>query len=355
VSPDIGSTWWYLASLHRYTASDDEVAAMQAQLGTGTLAPDSAVAFHFALARAFEKRDDYDSAWQQYLLGNEAKRALVNYDPVKSELNQRMIKATFSAELLSTRRAKTPSDITPIFILGMPRSGSTLIEQILASHSLVEGNGELPYILMMTASMIANKPGSLYYTDVIEQLDADELTGLGRSYLHYASTHSTEERPYFTDKMPANYPHIGFIRQILPHAKIIDARRDPMATCVANFRQLFAQGKNQSYDLTELGEYCLNYHEMMNHWDEVLPGQVLRVQYEDVVTDLDAQVRRMLDFCGLPFEQACVEFHKSDRPVNTASSEQVRVPIYQSGVEFWKNYEPHLDELREVLAPIITT
>lgn len=353
VSPNIGSTWWYLASLHRYTASDDEVTAMQAQLATGALAPDSVVAFYFALGRAFEKRDDYESAWEQYRLGNEAKRALVKYDPVKSELNQRKIRATFSAELLSASRAGTPSDITPIFILGMPRSGSTLIEQILASHSLVEGCGELPYILMMTASMIANRPGSLHYTDVIEQLDADELTGLGRSYLHYASTHCAEDQPYFTDKMPANYSHVGFIHQILPHAKIIDARRDPMATCVANFRQLFAQGKNQSYDLTELGEYCLQYHEMMNHWDEVLPGTVLRVQYEDVVADIEDQVRRILDYCELPFEKGCIDFYKSSRPVNTASSEQVRQPIYQSAVEFWKHYEPHLDELREVLAPIL--
>jgi len=353
VSPDIGSTWWYLASLHRYAATDDEVAAMQSQLATGTLTPESEVGFHFALARAFEERELYQAAWEQYSLGNTRKRALVKYDPVKSEMNQGKIKETYSAGFLSTKVANTPTDITPIFILGMPRSGSTLIEQILASHSKVAGNGELPYILMMTASMITDKPGSLHYTEIMDQLDADGLTGLGRSYLHFASTHSIEEQPYFTDKMPANYPHVGFIHQVLPHAKIIDARREPMASCVANYRQLFAQGKNQSYDLTELGEYYLNYLAMMAHWDEVLPGHVLRVQYEDVVTDLDTEVRRILDFCGLPFEASCIEFHKSTRPVNTASSEQVREPIYTSAIEFWKKFDPYLDELREVLKPIL--
>ncbi len=353
VSPDIGSTWWYLASLHRYSASDDEVRAMQAQLETGTLTPDSTVAFHFALARAFEKRERYEDAWTQYSLGNAGKRALVHYDPVQSELDQRKIRETFSAEFLATQSATTPTGVKPIFILGMPRSGSTLIEQILASHSLVEGAGELPYILMMTKNLLANRPGSLHYTEVMGQLDVDELTGLGKSYLHYAATHCSEDRPYFTDKMPANYPHAGFIHQTLPHAKVIDARREPMATCVANYRQLFAQGKNQTYDLTELGEYYLQYSEMMAHWDEVLPGYVLRVQYEDVVTDLESQVRRILEFCGLPFDPACLDYHKSDRPVNTASAEQVREPIYTSAVEFWKNYDPYLDELREVLSPIL--
>jgi len=353
VSPDIGSTWWYLASLHGYSASDADVSRMRAQLEKDALTPDSEVAFRFALARALEKRDRFDEAWQQYSLGNAGKRALVHYDPVKSELDQRKIKEVFTQDFVAARSAKPPTDLTPIFILGMPRSGSTLIEQILASHPLVEGAGELPYIMMMTTSMIANRPGSLHYTDVMGDLGADELTGLGRSYLHYAATHCTADRPCFTDKMPANYPHVGFIRQTLPHAKVIDARRGPLATCVANYRQLFAQGKNQTYDLSELGEYYIQYCAMMAHWDKVLPGYVLHVQYEDVVIDFEAQVRRILDFCGLPFDPACLEFHRNERPVNTASAEQVREPIYTSAVEFWKNYDPYLDELREVLAPVL--
>ena len=184
-------------------------------------------------------------------------------------------------------------------------------------------------------------------------LDASQLTGLGRSYLHYTHTHCANDAPYFTDKMPANYSHVGLIHLILPNAKIIDARRNPIATCVANYRTLFAQGKNQTYDLTELAEYYLQYVKMMGHWHDVLPGQVLRVQYEDVVADLGHEVRRILDFCELPFEESCINYDQSARPVNTASSEQVRQPIYDSAVNFWKNYELHLDELKEILQPVL--
>ena len=185
------------------------------------------------------------------------------------------------------------------------------------------------------------------------RLDDSHLTGLGRSYLHYAATHRDGDQPYFTDKMPANFSHVGFIRMILPHAKIIDARRHPLATCVANFRHLFAQGKNQTYDLTELAEYYLLYDELMRHWDTVLPGTVLRVHYEDVVANLDFEVRRMLEFCGLAFEENCLKYHETPRPVNTASSEQVRQPIYDSALELWKHYERHLDEVGEILEPIL--
>ena len=353
VSPEIGSTWWYLASLHRYSASDEEVVTMQSQLESESLAPDSKIAFHFALARAFEKRESFTAAWEQYVQGNSLKRSIVKYDPVKIEVDQDRIKDVFNANFLASVSAQTSAAVTPIFVLGMPRSGSTLIEQILGSHSSLEGVGELPYVLMLTSSMIANKPDNLHYTEIMQQLSSHEITALGRSYLYHASTHCADETMFFTDKMPENFSHVGFIRSILPHAKIIDARREPMATCVANYRQLFAQGKTQTYDLNELGEYYLQYIDMMAHWDAVLPGEVLRVQYEEVVADLEGQVRRILDFCGLPFEQGCVEYHKSDRPVNTASSEQVREPIYTSAVEFWRNFDPYLEELREVLEPVL--
>ncbi|MBT5219703.1 MAG: tetratricopeptide repeat protein [Woeseia sp.] len=353
VSPEIGSTWWYLASLHRYSASDEEVVTMESQLESESLAPDSKIAFHFALARAFEKRENFPAAWEQYVQGNSLKRSIVKYDPVKIEVDQDRIKNVFNANFLASVSAQTPTAVTPIFVLGMPRSGSTLIEQILGSHSSLEGVGELPYVLMLTSSMIANKPDNLHYTEIMQQLSSHEITALGRSYLYHASTHCADETMFFTDKMPENFSHVGFIRSILPHAKIIDARREPMATCVANYRQLFAQGKTQTYDLNELGEYYLRYIDMMAHWDAVLPGEVLRVQYEEVVADLEGQVRRILDFCGLPFEQSCVEYHKSDRPVNTASSEQVREPIYTSAVEFWRNFDPYLEELREVLEPVL--
>jgi tetratricopeptide (TPR) repeat protein len=353
VCPEFGTAWWHLASLHRFSASDDEVATMRTELDSDELSPESAVGFHFALGRACEKRNDFEAAWKHYSLGNSGKRALIKFDPVRAELEQTWIKETFTTEFLSSKSAQTATETTPVFVLGMPRSGSTLVEQILASHSQIEGTGELPYIITMVNSMVAEKAGSLHYTELVGKQDNDALTRLGSSYLSSAKAHCKEGTPFFTDKMPANFPHVGFIRLILPHAKIIDARRDPMATCVANYRQLFAQGKNQTYDLLELAESYLQYVRMMEHWDAVLPGAVLRVQYEDVVADLDTQVRRMLEFCGLPFEEACVNYHKSSRPVNTASSEQVREPIYDSAVEFWKHYESHLGELREVLAPIL--
>ncbi len=353
VHPGIGTAWWYLASLHGYDGSDEERQLIQQQLDAGTTDRESEAGFRFALARTFENLQQYGAAWQQYSLGNAAKRSLVNYDADKFEHDNARIKQAFSHTFFAGSVAKTPTDRTPIFILGMPRSGSTLIEQILSSHSQVEGCGELPAVITLTSTLTAKNPGGLHYAEIAEQLNADELASLGKSYMQNAATYCSDECRYFTDKMPANFPHTGFIHSILPHAKIIDARRSPLATCVANYRQLFAQGKHQSYDLGELGQYYLQYVDMMEHWDNVLPGKVLRVQYEDIVVDLEGQVRRLLDFCDLPFESTCVEFYKNRRAVNTASAEQVREPLYASGVEFWKHYDSYLDELRNALAPVL--
>lgn len=353
VRPDMGDAWWNLATMRGYVATDDDVNAMLQLVESGTLVSGAEIPFRFALARAFEERNDYERAWEQYVVANSAKRALVKYDPVEIESQNRLIKEVFDATQDAGKKASIPSDVTPIFVLGVPRSGSTLIEQILASHSSVAGCGELPYVIMLSTSAAAGSAGGLVYPRILNELTDAQLTGLGRSYLYYASSHNVDGKPFITDKMPANFSHVGFISRILPHAKIIDARRNPMATCIANYRQLFAQGKNQSYDLTELGEYYLQYVDMMSHWDKILPGAVLRVQYEDVVADIEGQVRRLLDYCELPFEEGCVDFYKSTRAVNTASSEQVRQPLYSSAVDFWKNYEPYLDELREVLAPIL--
>lgn len=353
IRPENGDTWWNLASLHGYQVSDDEVSAMRATVDAGGLSPESAVGFCFALARACEQREDYAGAWEQYMLGNSGKRALVKYDPVETEVLHGKLRNALTSDIYDKDIATPPQDRTPVFILGMPRSGSTLIEQILASHSMVEGAGELPYIIMMSKALGANSTDNVRYPEIMKMLDASQLTGLGRSYLHYTHTHCANDAPYFTDKMPANYSHVGLIHLILPNAKIIDARRNPIATCVANYRTLFAQGKNQTYDLTELAEYYLQYVKMMGHWHDVLPGQVLRVQYEDVVADLGHEVRRILDFCELPFEESCINYDQSARPVNTASSEQVRQPIYDSAVNFWKNYELHLDELKEILQPVL--
>ena len=351
--PDLGDAWWSLAGMHGYCVSEDELESMRLQLESAVLTPESEVGFRFAIARACEQMQDFEGAWQQYEIGNAAKRALVKYDPVETEVLHDKLTKVFTKVIFERKSAATPTDITPVFILGMPRSGSTLIEQILASHSKVEGAGELPYIIMMSKSLGANKNDATRYPEIVEELDDSQLTGLGRSYLHYALTHCANEKPLLTDKMPANFSHAGFIRLILPHAKIIDARRDPIATCIANYRHLFAQGKNQSYDLVELAEYYLQYVGIMQHWDKVMPGDILSVQYEDVVGNLEMEVRRILDFCELPFEEACIDYHQSARPVNTASSEQVRQPIYDSAVNFWKNYESHLGELKDILAPVL--
>jgi tetratricopeptide (TPR) repeat protein len=351
--PDAGDGWWNLASLHGYRFNDGNVEEMQELAASADMAPESLVSLRFALARALEQRSDYDGAWAQYSMANGLKRSQVKYDPVETEVTHRKIRDTFTADLLGERMATPPTDQTPCFIVGMPRSGSTLIEQILASHSAVYGSGELPYINMLTHSLRVERDERLRYPEVARELFETQLTGLGRSYLHYAATGRDGEQPFFTDKMPANFSHVGFIHMILPHAKIIDARRHPLATCIANYRYLFAQGKNYTYDLAELAEYYLLYDEIMQHWDEVLPGKVLHVQYEDMIGDAPGQVRRILEFCELPFEDACLNFYRSERPVNTASSEQVRQPIYDSAVEFWKNYESHLDELKEILAPVL--
>ena len=351
--PDEGGGWWNLASLHGYSFNDGNVAEMQELLAAGEMTPDSEVPLRFAHARALEQRGDYAGAWAQYTRANALKRAQVRYDPVDAEVTHRKIIDTFSADRMEEKRAATPEEQTPVFIVGMPRSGSTLIEQIIASHSMVSGLGELPYLVMLTHALARDTADQIRYPAVVKEIDEARLTGLGRSYLHHATTHHGMDTAFFTDKMPTNFSHVGLIRMILPHAKIIDARRHPLATCVANFRNLYAHGKNQTYDLIELAEYYLLYDELMRHWDETLPGVVLRVQYEDVVADLEGEVRRMLEFCGLPFEENCLSYHKSARPVNTASSEQVRQPVYDSALEFWKHYERYLDDVKEILEPIL--
>lgn len=351
--PEAGDAWWSLASFKGYDLSNEQVASMEAQLASGVPDPVSTVIFHFALARAHESRGDFEKAWQNYLLGNELKREQVQYDPVRTEILHDSIIELLSTEFIGSKSRTAEPGPTPIFILGLPRSGSTLLEQILASHSQVEGAGELPYIIVMSRALGGPRPDDKHYPDTLSDMTPDQLVALGKSYLYNTKIHREQGLPYFTDKLPANFTHVGLIHMVLPNAKIIDARRHPLDTCVANFRQHFAVGKNQSYDLNEFAEYYLEYVRMMNHWDAVLPGLVLKVQYEEVVQDLEGQIRRMLDHCGLPWEDACLKFHENTRPVNTISAEQVREPIYKDSVAFWRNYESHLEEIKEILAPVL--
>ena len=353
LQPEFGAAFWCLASLKGHRFSDEDVSEMQRRIETGGLDAESEINFRFALARAYENLGDFEAAWRQYQQGNEQKRARVQYDPVNVETKHDRLIEVFTAGLLQEKISRETVSPTPIFILGVPRSGSTLIEQILASHSMVEGAGELPQIVMMSAALGKNRSDDLAYPELLRHMNREELASLGKTYMEQTAPHRHEDLPYFTDKMPANFSHAGFIQLILPNAKIIDARRNPLDTCVGNYRQLFAQGKKQSYDLQELGEYYLQYRRMMDHWDAVLPGRILHVQYEDVVNNLETQVRKILEYCELPWEDACLKFFESDRAVNTASAEQVREPIYKDAVAYWKHYESHLDELLEVLAPVL--
>jgi tetratricopeptide (TPR) repeat protein len=350
--PDLGETYWSLANLKTYRFGDETVAEMERRVSGDGLTVQSEVNFLFALGKAYEDRGDFDRAWDLYKSGNAKQRAEVTYDPVQTELmNDRLVRV-YSADFLQSRRGVGLADPAPIFILGLPRSGSTLLEQILASHSQVEGTSELPYLGRVAGWLNRNRADGINYPEAVRELEPKNYQSLGEDYLGYAQRHRRLGAPRFIDKMPNNFPNVGLLALILPNAKIIDARRHPLDACLSCYRQLFAKGQTFTYDLTEIGEYYLQYQRMMDHWAEVLPGRVLTVQYEDVVTDFRAQVQRLLEYCELPWEDACLRFYESDRPVRTPSSEQVRQPIYDRSVGHWRNYAHHLDELITVIEPI---
>ena len=350
--PDQGETYWSLANLKTYRFSDEVVAEMERRARAGGLTVQSEVNFLFALGKAYEDRMEFDHAWAYYQEGNSKQRASVSYDPVQTEsMNDRLVRI-FDRDFLQSRTGSGLADPAPIFILGLPRSGSTLLEQILASHSQVEGTSELPYVSRVAGWLNRNRVDGINYPEAVRELRAENFLSLGKDYLQLAHMHRRSGAPRFIDKMPNNFPHVGLLALILPEAKIIDARRHPLDACLSCYRQLFAKGQNFTYDLTEIGEYYLQYQRLMDHWADVLPGRVLTVQYEEVVSDFPNQVQRLLEFCGLPWEDACLRFYESDRPVRTPSSEQVRQPIYDRSVGHWRNYAHDLDELLAVIEPI---
>jgi len=349
IRPDFGDAWWSLASLRSYSFSNEQIDEMRAQLEKIEDNAASKFSLHFALARASEKNQDFENAWLNYELGNALKRSAVQYDPVRIEIGHDSLIQVFDGDFFAKHEVSATEGPTPIFIVGMPRSGSTLLEQILASHSQVEGAAELPYMGLLAESLGGPRSGGNKYPEVLDDMTAKQLTAFGKSYLYYSQANRPQKLLFFTDKTPANFDHVGLIHLALPNARIIDARRHPLDVCVGNYRQLFAAGKNYAYDLNECAEYYLEYVRMMDHWDKVLPGRVLKVQYEDVIDDIEGQARRMLDYCDLPWEDACLKFYESDRPVNTASSDQVREPIYSDAVAYWKHYESHLDDVKLIL------
>ena len=354
VRPNNGESYWSLANLKTYELSKADIEAMESSVeGDENLTDQSAVNFLFALAKVHEDGGRFDRAWDYYHQGNRKQRSLEHYDPVQTEVSNDEIIQVFNEEFLRSNTDLGDPSMAPIFVVGLPRSGSTLIEQIFASHSMVEGTSELPYIGRVATSLNRNRADGVNYPFAVRELREANFRGLGQDYLNLANAHRQTEKPHFIDKNPNNFPSIGLIHLVLPNAKIIDARRYPLDSTLSCYRQLFAKGQTFVYDLTEIGEYFLQYQRMLDHWHQVLPNRVLTVQYEDVVNDLEGQVRRLLEYCELPWEDACVRFHETERPIRTASSEQVRQPIYSKSIHFWRNYEVHLDELIDVLEPVL--
>ncbi|MXO68948.1 tetratricopeptide repeat protein [Altererythrobacter marinus] len=349
--PDHGDAYYALANLKTYRFTGGEIAAMHAALARPGLAFMDRVHICFALGKAHEDRGEYADSFRFYEQGNTLKRRQMRYDADRMTAELRAQAEHCTPALFERHRGAGHDARDPIFILGLPRAGSTLLEQILASHSQVDGTLELPDILALAHRLRGRQPGASRYPQVLHELTAEQLAQMGRDYIVNTRIHR-QGAPFFIDKMPNNFRHIGLIHLILPNAKIIDARRAPMDCCFSGFRQLFAEGQEFTYGLREIGRYYADYVALMDHWDSVLPGKVLRVQHEDVLDDLEGQVRRMLDFLGLPFEPACLDFHKTRRAVRTASSEQVRRPINRAGQGTWVPFDPWLGELRDALGPL---
>jgi len=348
--PNFGDAYWSLANLKTYRFGEGEIARMRAEESSpGTPLVDR---YHlcFALGKALEDQGKFEESFRYYERGNAFKRSESRYRPEIIEQNTRLQIEICRAELFSLHEGGGARNPDPIFIVGLPRAGSTLLEQVLASHSRVEGTQELADIPRMVLDLQGRDPDLEHprYPGALTGSSSEQLLRLGEKYLADTRIYRTD-KPYFIDKMPNNFRHIGLIHLILPNAKIIDARREPMACCFSNLKQLFASGQEFTYSITDIARYYRTYLELMRHWEMVLPGRVLRVQHEEVVDDLEGNVRRILDFCGLDFEPGCVEFHKTERSVRTASSEQVRQPIFRDGLDQWKNYEPWLEPLKDAL------
>ncbi|HEY2481738.1 MAG TPA: sulfotransferase [Caulobacteraceae bacterium] len=356
LEPGLGDAYWSLANLKTEPFTDDEVAAMEAQLGRQEISAEDRLHLHFALGKAREDAGQFDAAFAHYADGARLRRASHPYQADETESAVARSKALYSKTFFAHRAGWGTDSAAPVFIVGLPRSGSTLIEQILASHSAVEGTMELPEIGAIAGEFkrATRRRRDTPYPDVIGELSAAEIEEYGRNYLDRTQVYRKLGRTRFIDKMPNNFMHIGFIHLILPNAKIIDARRHPMAACFSAFKQHFARGHAFSYDLTDAGRYYRDYVELMAHFDVALPGRVHRVIYEDMVEDIEAETRRLLDYCGLPFEPGCLRFYENERAVRTASSEQVRRPIFRDGLEQWRNYEPWLDPLAQALGPALS-
>ncbi|MBT0586907.1 tetratricopeptide repeat-containing sulfotransferase family protein [Alteromonas oceanisediminis] len=346
IKPDLGDAYWSLANTKTYQFTEAERAKLLTLSESAETEIDDKIHMHFALGKAFEDSQLFEQSFTHYAQGNQLKQSQLQYDPrfIEEQVTAQMTAMT--AEVFEHHNSAGHPAQDPIFIVGLPRAGSTLLEQILASHSMVDGTMELHNILALVSRLRGQK---VAYPALLKSLDPDYLARFGQQYLDETKVYRSGA-PLFIDKMPNNFVHIGLIKLILPNAKIIDARRDPMACCFSGFKQLFGEGQEFTYSLTNIGRYYRAYTRLMAHWDNVLPGAVLRVQHEDVIDDLEGQVKRILAYCNLPFEPQCLSFHQTRRVIKTPSSEQVRQPIYRSGLKQWENFSQYLDELTDVLS-----
>lgn len=355
LAPHLGEAWWSLANLKLFRFEVEDIAEMRRQLAQERLSEEDRLHLHFALGRALEDLEDFEAAFEAYRQGNSCRAAQLGYSAEHTMQQCRRSRALFNEQFFSDRAGLGSPARDPIFIVGLPRSGSTLIEQILSSHTAIEGTMELPDLVSIAHGLSerggAPQPG--LYPEVLASLDGAQLAALGQEYLDRTRPRRHTARPFFIDKLPNNWMHVGLIQLILPNATIIDARRHPLGCCFSAFKQHFARGQGFTYDLSDVGHYYREYVGLMAHIDGVLPGRVHRVIYEQLVADTEAEVRRLLDGIGLPFEPGCLKFWSNPRAVRTASSEQVRRPIFADGVDHWRHFEPWLDPLKAALGPVL--
>jgi len=345
-----GDAYWSLANLKTYEFTDKEIKQIEEMIIDEYVSDNEKIYMNFALGKAYEDRDEFDKSFTYYQKGNALKKQFTKFDLDMFSEECKNQKDVCTLDLFETKEKWGLESKEPIFILGLPRVGSTLLEQILASHSAVEATHELPNILALSHKLNLRKvlDKTSRYPDILLSLSAPQLKMIGEQYIKDAEVFRSN-KPFFIDKMPNNFRHIGLIKLILPNAKIIDIRRNSMSACFSCYKQLFAEGQEFTYDFNDLAGYYNNYVELMDHWNKALPDQILSINYEDLVNDFEYSVNKILDYCDLPFEEECLSFYKNKRSVRTPSSEQVRQPIYKSGIDYWKNYEPYLNVLKTEL------
>jgi tetratricopeptide (TPR) repeat protein len=357
LAPGLGESYWSLANLKTFRFSAQEVEEMKRQLARSDLGDTDRFHFDFALGKALEDERRFAESFEHYSRGNALRRKGIQYSAEENTEHVRRSRAVLTREFFAERVGYGTAAPDPIFVVGLPRAGSTLVEQILSSHSEVEGTMELPDIIGIARALGGRKLRSQVskYPEVLATLDMKDFQALGEQYLSQTRIQRKTATPFFIDKMPNNFAHIGLIHLALPNARIIDARRHPLGCCFSGFKQHFARGQHFTYSLEDIGRYYRDYVELMDHFNEVLPGRIHGEYYERMIEDTEGEVRRLLEYCGLPFEEKCLRFHENERAVRTASSEQVRTPIYREGVDHWRNYEPWLEPLKQALGPVLET